>query len=289
MPTTTFSTVVRRRLGRRLRAHRADRLLDDVGTAMKERDPGGRWSTSKISRLENGTNKPSSSDVRRLLDYYDVADEDRPAMMALCREAQQLGWYHEYNDVLPEGFGAFVDLEQHATLINTWEESRIPGLLQTETYARCQLRSGLISDEEEIDRRIEARMARQEIFTRAPCPPRMRFVFGEAAIHQQVGCAEVMHRQLAQLLDISDRLTVSLGVVPFSAGPHAAMVGFTLFEFDAEEDPPTGYVELLTGSVYVERSDSVAMYRAAFENASAAALSPAESARLIEAKMKEYR
>lgn len=251
---------------------------------MRQKYPRGRWSKSKLSRLETGMSKPSSTDIGRLLDYYGVSRDsgERRELMALCREAQQLGWYHEYTDVLPERFNEFIDQEEQAAAIDTWEEARLPGLLQTSDYARAQLRGGLIVDEEEIERRVEARIARQEIFERTPAP-RMRFVVGEAAIRQQVGGPGVMHEQLKHLLKVADRLGVSLGVVPFTAGPHAAIVSFTLFDFDAEEDPPTAYVELLTGSVYVEKPEGVAMYRAAFDSVNAAALSPAESVKLIKA------
>lgn len=244
------------------------------------------WSPSKVSRIEHGSVKATTTDIRRLLDLYEVAAGDRPALLALARQGAQLGWWHEYSDVLPEAFGSFVDLEAEASAISNYEQSDIPGLLQTEDYARAQLRAGQFTDSDaEIERRVEARIARQDLLYREH-PPRLVFVLDESAVRRLVGGAEVMRKQLQQLIDFSSMLTVMIGVVPYSAGAHAAPISFALFDFDGE-DPTVVYCGLLGGSLYVEKPEAIAMYRAAFEAVLAAACSPAESARLLATIAKE--
>lgn len=238
------------------------------------------WHPSKLSRIEHGETRTTTTDVRKLLDLYDADEQERTGLVALTREAGLPGWWHEYNSVLPRDFGSFIDLEREATVISTYETADVPGLLQTEPYARAQLRAGRFTDsDEEIERRVEARMARQELLNRRH-PPRMRFVMNEGAVRRLVGGAKVMRGQLARLIEIGGSLMTSVAVVPYVAGAHAATVSFALFDFDGD-DPPIVYSELLGSSVYVEKPEAVTLYRAAFDDVLAAALSPVESAALM--------
>lgn len=271
-------TVRRKRLGRTLRQHRADRKASDVAAAMG-------WSEAKFSRIETGHQQVKHTEVRRLLDHYDVTGEGRAALMALARDAQQIGWWHEYSDVLPEGFSAFLDLEHEASSISNYEEILIPGLLQTEDYARALLRTGQVTDnDDDVERRLEARTGRQDILRREH-PPQMRFVVSEAAIRQQVGGPAVLRAQLARLLELGEMLTVTLQVVPFTTNGHAATTSFVIFEFT--DDPTVVYLDLIRSSLYVEKPAAISGYVDALADDRGEALSPKASDGLIAQIMKE--
>lgn len=277
MPTSP-PTVVRKRLGRKLRAHQGDQPNKAVAAALG-------WPESKYSRILSGHQRASIPDVRRLLDHLGVDEDEQEKLLTLTREAQRVGWWHQFSDVLPEDFGAFMDLEYEAAIISEFTESVVPGLLQTEAYARTLLRSGQVSDnEEDIERRLTARLGRATIFNRKH-PPQARFVVGEAAIRQQIGGRKVLLQQLEHLLEVSDMLTLTFQVVPFTAGGHAATTGFVIFEF--EDDPTVVYLDLIRSSVYVEKPSAVGGYVDAFQDARGVALSPKASRELTLEVMKE--
>lgn len=275
------STVTSRRLGRRLAELRGDRDAREVIAHMG-------WDRSMLSKIEHGERRVQPKDLRKLLDHYGADDHDRAGLIALNGETAAPNWLHEYTKDLPEDFGAFLDCERHASVISEYSQIHIPGLLQTPEFARVQMRSSQLTDsDEEIESRLEARMARQAILDREH-PPRVRWVLEESAIRRLVGGPDVMRDQLAHVLDIADRLTNSLVVVRYAAGTHAAATSsFVMFDFD-QEDPTVVYHELLTSSVYIDRQQATARYQAAFESALTAALSPAETKRLIETVMKEW-
>lgn len=277
MPTSP-PTVVRKRLGRKLRVHQGDQPNKAIAAALG-------WPESKYSRILSGHQRASIPDVRRLLDHLGVDEPEQEKLLTLAREAQRVGWWHQFSDVLPEDFSAFMDLENEASIISNFEESMIPGLLQTGDYARVLLRSGQVTDDEDdIERRLTARLGRQEIFDRKH-PPQTRFVIGEAAIRQQIGGRKVLYNQLEHIMSIRDLLTVTVQVVPFVAGGHAATTSFAIFEF--EDDPTVVYLDLIRSSVYVEKSQAVGGYVDAFQDARGVALSPKASADLIAEVMKE--
>lgn len=272
----------RRRLGTRLRAQRGERRAIDVANAM-----GKGWSDSKISRIENGVSSVSVPDVRKLLRLYDTTAPDFDELVKLARHTQQVGWWHDYRSVLPRDFGSFAELESDATSISAYEETLIPGLFQSEDYALEIMQAGRLQDsDEEIGQRLEARMARRELFE-TDAPPRLTSVIGETALRLSAGGPRVMKGQLRQLLDDGERDHVSVHVVPNSAGPHAATgFPFTVFELPGGVAPVV-YSEQLRSSRYDEDPDAVAEYRLAFNAVRARALSPTDSAALMAQIMKE--
>lgn len=280
MPTIQ-PTVRRRRLGRKLRAAR-----DATGLGAEDVAARFNWSQSKVSRIEVGRQKAKPPDVRRLLDLYEVTGDEREALVTLAREAQQEGWWHQYSRVLPEDFGSFIDLEHEAAFIGWVEQNSVPGLIQTEDYVRAQLRTGdEATDDDDVERRVDARMGRQTILRRDR-PPKLQFVIDEGVTRRLVGGRTVMRAQLQRLLDVADMLNVSLQVMSFEAGAHHSPGSFVLFDFE-DDDPSVVYASLLGSSVYVEKVRAIAMYRAAFIDERAASLSPAASVDRIAAVMKE--
>lgn len=279
----TGPTVRRRRLALELRRLReqAGKTLDEVGDALG-------CSKSKISRIETGRFSIQWRDVRDMLSVYEVTDKTtRDVLIDLARDSKQRGWWHTYGDALPEWFEVFVGLEAEASTLRTYEAHLVHGLLQTAGYARAVFSASHPTETpEEIDRRVQLRMARQQLLDR-DTPPPLWIVLDEAVIRRVVGSRKVMREQLDQLLDQSHRPQVNLQVLPYEAGAHAALgQGFILLEF-SEADPNVVYVEHLAGSLYLEKPHETGPYILAFDHLRAAALSLEQSRDLIRSAAKD--
>src|SRR5690606_38353095 len=202
-----------------------------------------RASESKISRMELGRVGFKERDVSDLLTLYGVTDtEERTALLALARQANAPGWWHRYGDVLPHWFQSYLDLEAAATMIRTYEVQFVPGLLQTAGYARAVIRIGHSGARaEEIERRVEVRMARQRVLHREN-PPQLWAVIDEAVLRRPMGGHKVMREQVLHLLEATKMPNVRIQVVPFHAGGHAAAGGaFTLLRFPEQDLPDVVY------------------------------------------------
>ena len=253
----TGPTVRRMLIGARLR-----RLRMDKGITREAAGEAIRASEWKIHRLENGQVGFKERDILDLLALYGVTDPDETAaIVTLAREANVPGWWHNFGDVLPPWFRAYVDLESAARLIRTYEGQLVPGLLQTEDYVHAVMRGAQLAvSSQETDRRIALRMKRQEVLTR-PDGPRLWAVVDEAALRRRVGNPKVMRTQIERLIDATELPNVILQVLPFAAGAHPAMAGaFSLLRFAAEELPDVVYVEHLTSALYLDRRDDVEQY-----------------------------
>ncbi|HEU4425544.1 MAG TPA: DUF5753 domain-containing protein [Pilimelia sp.] len=246
-------------LGARLRRLRQARGVgrDDAGYAI-------RASESKISRMELGRVGFKERDVADLLTLYGVVDnKTRAALLALANEANRPGWWHPYADLLSSWSQYYMDLESAATLIRTYEAQLVPGLLQTAAYARAAvlLRHGDI-DDEEVDRRVDLQVARQQLLTR-PDPPQVWAVVDEAVLRKPIGGADVMRAQLRHLIQVSSLPNVNLQVVSIQAGGHAAPVGaFAILRFPEQNLPDVVYLEHLTGALFLDRREDVDHYAA---------------------------
>ncbi|MEO3743354.1 helix-turn-helix transcriptional regulator [Plantactinospora sp. B5E13] len=234
------------------------------------RDDAGweiRASGSKISRMELGRVGFKERDVADLLTLYQVTDEDeRAALLALARQANNPGWWHRYGDVLPHWFQSYLGLEAAATLIRTYEVQYVPGLLQTRDYARAVvLLAHDGSPTEEIERRVNLRMDRQKILHR-PDAPHLWVVVDEAALRRPIGGLDVMRGQVEYLIEASRLPNVTVQVIPFRAGGHAGAGGaFSLLRFPDQELPDVVYMEQLTSALYLDKRDDVDYYAAAME------------------------
>jgi transcriptional regulator with XRE-family HTH domain len=241
------------------------------------------WSTSTLFRIETGRSRPQPGNVRVLLELYGVTGPERDGLIQLARDARQPGWWHSFRDVLPNPYEVYIGLEAGAASIRNFEPLLVPGLLQTEAYTRELSRNGPLElDRDEVERRVEVRMARQKILTRGD-RPRLWAVIDEAVIHRQVGGPAVMRGQLRHLVESAEQGKTTLQVVPYSAGAHAGTTGpFVVLNFPEPTDPAVVYVETLAGDIYLEERSDVNRYTLAFERLLAAALHPDESVRLIE-------
>jgi hypothetical protein len=250
-------TVRRILLGAQLR-----KLRERQGVTREDAGWAIRGSESKISRMELGRVSFKERDVADLLTLYGVGDDSvRVALLTLAREANARGWWHRYGDLLPIWMQSYLDLEAAATLIRGYEIQFVPGLLQTEAYARAVIGLGHgRADPDEIDRRVGLRMARKKLLTR-PDPPQVWAVLDEAVLRRPIGGPEVMRAQLAALIQATSLRNVRLQVVPFRVGGHAATGGaFTILRFPDQELPDVVYLEHLTNALYLDKPDEVDQY-----------------------------
>jgi transcriptional regulator with XRE-family HTH domain len=271
-------TVQRMLVGARLR-----RLRTEMGLTREEAAEAIRASEWKIHRLENGQVGFKDRDIVDLLRLYQVTDPEEVAeFVTLAREANTPGWWRHYGDLLPSWFRTYVDLEAAAALIRTYEGQFVPGLLQTDDYMRAVVRGAHLEDNsEEVGRRVRLRMARQTLLTREQ-PPRLWAVVDEAALRRPVGGREVMRGQLERLLEASKLPNVTLQVLPFAAGAHAAMVGsFSILRFGDQELPDVVYLEHLTSASYLSKTDEVDRYLHVMESICVRAAAPDRTAELL--------
>ncbi|MFC4535625.1 helix-turn-helix domain-containing protein [Sphaerisporangium dianthi] len=256
------STVLRILLGSQLR-----RLRELRGITLEAAGHSIRASHSKVSRMELGRVSFRTRDVADLLTLYGVGDErERDALLSLVSQANRPGWWHNYDDILPNWFEAYVGLEEAATRIRCYEVQFVPGLLQTPGYARAVVLLGHPNvPEDEVRRRVDLRMARQRLLTRAGAP-HLWAVVDEAALRRPLGGAEVMRAQIAHLIEAIASPNVTVQVMPFSAGGHAAAGGpFSILRFSERDLPDVVYLEQLTSAIYLDKREDLDRYQAVME------------------------
>jgi transcriptional regulator with XRE-family HTH domain len=270
--------------GRQLAAE-LRRLRDAATLTGEEAAARLGWSPSKVSRIETGQTAPSPVDLRRVLDLYEVTGTQRGRLELLGQSAGQRGWWDAYADTLGPEYTALIALEAEAESVRWYSPMLVPGLLQTERYAREVIRSGLlIAPPGEIERRVQVKINRQRVLAR-DTPLRLDVVLDEAAILRPVGDAAVMREQLAHLTRVAGQPGVNLQVLPLAAGPHPATTGeFTILGFPDLIAPDVVYLENMTSDLYVERETDVYRYAMAFDRLRAIALGTGDSAALITAQ-----
>jgi transcriptional regulator with XRE-family HTH domain len=276
-----YSPTVRgRRLMRELTRLRTGQGLT-LDAAVKQLE----WSKSKLYRIENGRTRITTDDLEDLLDLYGVCSPQRDALIQLGRDARRRGWWTAYADIFT---GSYISMESEAASIRI-NAHIVPGIFQTPGYAREVItRTGLRLDAGEAERKVAARIARQDALFGQPNPPKVHVVLDEAVLTRQVGGRQVAGRQLAALADAAHRPHVTIQVLPFAAGANAGMDGkFTILAFPDPQDPPVAYVEGLMGDVYLESAQDLDLYGLAWTHLITEALSPAESAEMITRRAKE--
>jgi transcriptional regulator with XRE-family HTH domain len=279
MPARSSPTVKRRRLAAELRRHR-----DDAGLTIEEVAERLEWSAAKISRIENSRVSVLPRDVKFLLRTYGAEDggEEWEALLTLARESRQKGWWHAYGDAIPAWFETYVGLEAEAATLRTYESEIVPGLFQTEEYARAVNRATMLTaSDEEIEKQAAVRMARQERVG-APDSPKLWAIVNEAVIRRAVGGRGVMRAQLGKLTEVSRQPDVTLQVLPFGVGAHAGMDGaFMILGFPEPTDPDVAYVHYYSGTLYLEKPPELQRYALMFDHLRAAALPVDASRELI--------
>ncbi|MEV0901302.1 helix-turn-helix transcriptional regulator [Actinoplanes sp. NPDC049802] len=255
-------TVLRILLGSQLRKLRESRGITREAAGYEIRASG-----SKISRMELGRVSFKERDVADLLTMYGVSDSaERDALIGLARQANNPGWWQHFSDVLPTWFQAYLGLEAAASLIRTYEIQFVPGLLQTPDYARAVIMLGHAgATADEINRRVDVRLHRQQILTR-PGGPQLWAVIDEAVLRRPIGGVDVMRAQIEALIEAAKLPGVRLQIIPFQAGGHAAAGGpFAILRFPEPELPDVVYVEQLTSAIYLDKREDVDHYAMAME------------------------
>lgn len=282
MPDQIGSPVVRqRRLAAELR-----RLRERMGLTGDEVAKQLSWSASKLSRFELGRSVPKPADLARLLDRYGVAADRRAELLALADEATGKGWWEAYSDVLPDELMSLIGMEAEARSSWIWHVELIPGLLQTKEYAREVYRGFqriAHVPPANMERRLEARLARQQVLTRDP-PFELSVVLDESALRRKMADDAVMHSQLMRLMEVAELPNLDLRVMPLERLHPIVSDSFILLRFGEAHDtrlPDVVYTERLSSNLVFEDENETYLYQVAFEYLVDAALSPQETTDLI--------
>lgn len=250
-------TVSRMLVGAELR-----RLREARGISREDAGNSIRASHSKISRLELGRTGFKRRDVADLLSLYGVTDDgERATLLSLAEQAGMPGWWHTYGDVVPAWFDAYLGLEQAACVIRGYEVQFVPGLLQTEDYARAVIRLGPgDSTEEQVERRVALRIRRQRLLHQAD-PPKLWIVIDEAALRRLIGGVATMRAQIEHLIELTELPHVTIQIMPFCAGGHPGAAGpITILRFPQGELPDVVYLEQLASSLYLDKTTETERY-----------------------------
>ena len=270
-------TVRLRRLAAELRSLRATSGL--TREAVVERTG---INAATLYRIEHGRVRPQTRTLRTLLDLYGVDQDQQAELVALLRDARQRGWLHAFQSELPEHYTTYIGFEGEAHSVWNYESLFIPGLLQTEDYARAVIRGGLPNaSRDEVERRVEVRMERQALL-RNENPLNLWSIVDEAALRREVGGPEVMQAQFRYLMEASELPHVTFQVIPFDAGAHPGMPGsFILLQFGDAAIPDVIYVNTMAGELFLEEEADVRRYKLVFEHLRAVAASPEASLSLV--------
>jgi hypothetical protein len=240
-----------------------------------------RASRSKISRMENGLVRFKERDITDLLTLYGI-EQIRGRLVTLARQANTPGWWSKYGDIMADWFESYLGLETAASVIRTFELQFVHGLFQTEDYARAVTLLGhTAAPADEIDRRVSLRLKRQDLLA-SPQPPQVWSVLDEGALRRPVGGRRVMRAQLEHLAEVARLRHVSIQVVPFDRGGHAAAGGsFTVLRFSEPEVPDVVYLEQLTSALYLDKLEDVDHYLEVMNHLSTEALTPAQTVKFV--------
>ena len=273
-------TVRRRRLGAELRQRR-----EQAGLSLEVVAERLECSQSKISRIETGHTSVTVRVVRVMLTIYEATESEIEELSDLARDARQKAWWHPYTQVLSS---AYVGLEAEAQRVRTYEQLVVPGLLQTEAYARAMMLTLPQRPAEEISDRIRVRMQRQSLLDRED-DFYLWVVLDEAALSRPVGGDEVMREQLRRLVKAAERPNIKIQLLPFEVGEHAGMDGtFAILDFDRQAwDRSIVFAENATGGLFIDKDDEVQRYLGLFDIVHTAALGPEDTAARIKELVEE--
>lgn len=266
-----------RRLGRELRRLREARSMK-VEEAAKQLN----CSPSRISRIESGEIKVRPGDVMELLVAYEIALDGDPgrSLLGLARDLRESGWWQRL-DALSSRYATFIAYEAEAVELRNFEPTLMPGLLQTEAYAREVNSVGRETEAEAIEQRVRARLTRKEVLSRKPSPLRLHAIISEAAMSVEVGGPEVLREQLEHIVALARRPNVTVQVLRFAAGATLAdRGGFAILSFESGE-PPLGYIETLAGELFLESPKEIGRLTSVYDHLKTLAMSPAESVKFI--------
>ncbi|MFG2568271.1 helix-turn-helix domain-containing protein [Streptomyces sp. NPDC048567] len=271
-------------LGKRLQE-----LRERAGLSRDQAAKVLRVTAATVRRMETAEVALKIPYVQALLKAYGISDAENDAFVELAEEANRPGWWQRFHDVLPDWFSMYVSLEGAASLLRMYEPHFVPGLLQTEDYARTVMRTGAVGQTrpEDIERHVALRMERQSLLIR-PDAPRLWVVMDETVLRRPVGSVEIMRAQVDKLLEAATMPNVTLQIAEFSTGHHPGTYGpFVLFRFAVPELPDMVYSEYLTGAVYFDARPEVASYLEVMDRMAAQAATAQRTKELLRDFRKE--
>ncbi|GLW92475.1 transcriptional regulator [Actinokineospora globicatena] len=273
----TTPTVRLRRLAAELR-----RLRGEAGMTREEVSEQTGINSVTLYRIESAKARPQGRTLAAMLSLYEVDAELRPQLVALSKDAAKQGWLQPFHSDLPDEYTALISFESEAKTIRNYESLFIPGLVQTEDYARAVIRGVLPQySEQDIEARVQARLSRQTLLSKEK-PPGFWAIVDEAALHRMVGGRGTMEGQYQRLLDAAACPEVTLQVVPFGAGAHPGMPGsFIHLTFPDLMDTDLVYIDSMAGDLFLESEKDVHRYEFIFDHLRAVAMSPADSSQLL--------
>ncbi|WP_328502956.1 helix-turn-helix domain-containing protein [Streptomyces sp. NBC_00457] len=279
---TNRATTRRRQLGAVMRKLRARK-----GLTLEEAGQLVGVSKATVSRYETQAGPVKWLVIDALCREYGATDEEREAVVALAKDAKQQGWWRSFADFIPESMNLLLTLEDEAVREDHFACVYVPGLLQTRAYSTALQRANEVPlAPTEIERLVDIRMKRQEILNR-PKPPRLWAILDESVIHRIVGSPAVMSEQLGRLLEANESPNITLQILPFSKGAHAAALGSFVLIGGKQPTLDVAYVDFHTGSLFLEREEELERYRLAFEYLRAQALDMEASSAMIHQARKE--
>lgn len=283
------ATVRRWQLTETLRRLREEAGLTHDQVIAELRKRHGKWSRPKLSRIENREQGVKIAEVEQLLDVYQVADRDLRAWLAdLASTAHERGWMVDLRKNLPEDFHAFLNLEVALVASRSFETLLVPGLLQTADYAHALIR-GINQDiaEDEVERRVAARLARQQILRRAE-PPKLHVILDEGLLQRPVGAPRVMRNQLRFLAEAAEEPNITVQVLPRMVGASPALEGpFSILTLP-DPIPDVGYSEGPGRAVYIEDRELVRTYTLRFGILTEQSLSQVDSVNKLAEAAESY-
>ncbi len=274
-------TMHRRQLGLELRALREAAGLSAIGVSERVED----MSQAKVSRLERGAGVPKVRDVEALLRLYGAGEQQVQDLLELARRAKKPDWWLPHQSALSTALRSFLGMEEAATGIREFASQFVPGLLQTEDYARAVFGIRIDAMPEELAGRVAVRMQRQKLLARED-PPRLWVIVDEVVLSRPVGGRQVMRRQLEHLLELQELAHVTIQVVPFSTGAHVGMNGsFILLDFETE--PPVLFLDSHAGVLSTAKPAEVQRFELMWEHLRAQTTGPDEGVELIREKARQ--
>ncbi len=272
-------TLRMRRLASELR-----KLRESAGFSREDVTEATRINGSTLYRIESAQARPQLRTLHTLCDLYRVGDDEREQLLALTKDSGKQGWLETYPSELPTEYTNYILFESEARTIRNYESLFVPGLLQTEDYARAVVRGTLpLATDEQVEDRVRARLKRQELLHR-PDPLRLRAVMDEAVLRRIVGGQRVMREQLLHLNTMAKLPHVELQVIRFESGAHPGMPGsFVLVDFPDLADPAVVYIDSMAGDLFLEGEVEVDRYSLILEHLVGMALSPEQSRELVAA------
>jgi transcriptional regulator with XRE-family HTH domain len=262
-------------------------LRDEAKLTQKQVAEEADWSINKMLRIESGENHVSTSDLNTLLDIYQVSDpEQRKSMRELARGARQRSWTHQYRGALNDVFVRYLGYESSAERLLKTEALMVPGLLQTEDYARALLASIVPFDNPspaEVELQVKARLTRQETLFSGPGRPDLAFILDESVLLRPRGGVEVMCAQLWHLKEMAQQDGITIQVVPIAvASTDISMAPFTVLEFDDAADPML-FIETPRHTMLEYEGEVVERYRNQFRRMSETATRPEDFGKVADA------